>query len=127
MASVIPVEVQRFLWTHIRSLDQLEVLLLVCSSPDQEWSGEAVYEVVRSNLAVVTDRLESFCRAGVLARSGEPPRYRYAPQTEELRRQIAALDAAYKLGRHRIVELIYTRPTDPLLEFSDAFKLKPRE
>ncbi len=110
---------------YITSLDQLEVLLLVCSLPDREWAAEAVYQVVLSNPAVVAERLEGLVRAGLLSSSGSPPRYRYGPANDELARQVAALGAVYKTARHRVVEWIY-RPPDPLKPFADAFKFTRR-
>ncbi len=125
MASDIPVEVQRFVAQHIKSLDQLEVLLLVSALPDREWSVDAVYKVVLSNPAIVAERLENFVKAGLLKSSGDPPLYSYGPNSADAGNQIAALSALYKMSRHKVVELIY-RPNDPLRDFSDAFKFKRR-
>lgn len=125
----IPEEVRQFVGKNIRSLDQLEVLLLVGALPDREWSVESVYNVVRSSPSVVQERLESLVAAGILARNGEPPVYRYQPRTEELSRAISALSATYKLSRHKIVELIYapSKPDDPLTSFTEAFRFKRKD
>ena len=120
----IPVEVRQFVAQYIGSLEQLEVLLLVSALPDRQWSADAVYKVVLSNPAVVAKRLEDFVKSGLLRGSGDPPLYQYAPATEELGNQVAALSAVYKISRHKIVELIYTSTSNPLKAFSDAFKLK---
>jgi hypothetical protein len=129
MEGSIPVEVRQFVEKYIRSLDQLEVLLLVSALPDRDWSVDDVYNVVRSSPAVVTERLEFFADAGMLVRTGAPPVYRYQPRTEELGRAISSMSAAYKLTRHRIVELIYApaRTDDPLTSFTDAFRFKKKE
>ena len=129
MESTIPAEVREFVEKHIRSLDQLEVLLLVSARPDREWSVDDVYNVVRSSPTVVSERLESLVNMRILSRAGQPPLFRYQPQTEELSRAISALGATYKLSRHRIVELIYapSRSDDPLKGFSDAFRFKRKE
>lgn len=124
MNSVIPVAVQQFVASHIRSLDQLEVLLLVSALPDRQWSVEAVYRIVLSNPALVARRLEGFVQAGFMSRSGEPPLYRFAPRSDDMAAQISALAAAYQLSRHKVVELIYSRPDDPLVDFSRAFQFK---
>ncbi len=125
----IPEEVRQFVGKYIRTLDQLEVLLLVSALPDREWSVNDVYQVILSNTAAVTDRLESLFNAGMLSRSKEPPVYRYQPKNEEMAHAISALGAAYKLSRHRIVELIYapSRADDPLTSFSDAFRFKRKD
>jgi hypothetical protein len=119
-------QVKQFIGRYIRSLDQLEVLLLVSALPDKEWTSEDVYNVVRSNPTVVTERLDYFVKSGMMSAGGSPVRYRYQPKSPDLDMVIGELSAAYKGSRHRIVELIYSRPepSDPLREFSDAFKLK---
>ena len=129
MEEGIPEEVRQFIEKHIRSLDQLEVLLLVSALPGSEWSVDAVYNVVRTSPAVVAERLEFFTSAGMLKRSGEPPVYQYQPRTEQMGKAISLIGAAYKLSRHRIVELIYapSRADDPLTSFTDAFRFKKRE
>lgn len=124
MAANIPTEIARFIEKHITALDQLEVLLLVCALPDREWSAEAIYQVVRTTPALVVKRLEEFVRDGFLSRAGEPPLYRYAPRSEELASQVSAVGAFYKMSRHKVVELIYSIPREPLTEFSEAFRFK---
>jgi hypothetical protein len=117
-------EVRQFISRYIGSLDQLEVLLLVSALPDRDWSADAVYQVVKSNPAIVSERLDQFVAAGLLTRSGEPPLYRYGPRTEGLSRQISSLGAIYKMSRHKIIEVIYSPKDDALKGFADAFRLK---
>jgi hypothetical protein len=129
MESGIPTEVRQFVAKYVRSLDQLEVLLLISALPDREWSVDEVYSVVRSNPSVVAERLEHFVHAGFLTRSGtQPPMYRFAPRSNELAAAVLAVSAAYKMSRHKIVEMIYSpEAEDPLLGFSEAFRFKRKE
>jgi DNA-binding HxlR family transcriptional regulator len=129
MEAGISEEVRQFVAKYIRTLDQLEVLLLVSALPDREWSATEVYNVVMSSPAVVTDRLESLVHSGMLSRTQQPPVYRYQPKDKEMAQAISAVAAAYKLSRHRIVELIYSLPRseDPMTNFSDAFKFKRKD
>jgi len=127
MEPLIPTEVARFVEKHIRSLDQLEVLLLVSALPDREWTVEAVDAIVRSNPNAVSQWLEEFVQSGLLIRSAEPPMYRYAPKSDELARSVAALGSTYKLCRHKVVELIYSRPASSIRSFSDAFRFKKKD
>ncbi len=120
--SEVTEEVRQFISRYIGSLDQLEVLLLVSALPDREWSVDAVYQIVKSNPATVSERLEEFVVAGLLTRSGDPPLYRYGPRTEELARQISSLGAIYKMSRHKIIEVIYSPRDDALKGFADAFR-----
>lgn len=124
MAENVPSEVEQFLAKHITSLDQLEVLLLVSALPDRAWSASAVYQVIMSTHALVCQRLDELVARGFLACSGEPPLYRYAPQSDELARQVAAVAGFYKMSRHRVVQLIYSAKSRPIDEFSKAFKFR---
>ena len=120
---------RQFVEKYIRSLDQLEVLLLVSALPDREWSVNDVYNVVRSSPGAVEERLEFFTAAGIFHRTEKPPTYRFQPRTEEMARVISSLSAAYKLSRHRVVAFIYspTRGDDPMTSFTDAFRFKKKD
>lgn len=129
MEAGIPEEVRQFVENYISTLDQLEVLLLVSALPDREWTVGDVDNVVRSSFAVVRERLEGLVNAGMLSKGGDPAVYRYQPKTNEMAHTISALSSAYKLSRHRIVELIYspTRSREPLTNFSDAFRFRKKD
>ena len=127
MESTIPDEVIQFVARYIRSLDQLETLLLVCALPDREWSAPQVDSVIRSNPASVSDWLEGFVQAGILSRSDDKQFYRYQPSSDELARAVAALGATYKMSRHKIVKLIYSEQSSAIKSFSEAFRFRKQE
>jgi hypothetical protein len=120
----LPDEVVQFVAKHIRSLDQLEVLLLVSALPDREWSVAAVDSVIRSNPEAVFGWLDGFVRLGILSHSEETKVYHYQPTTDELSRAIATLGATYKMSRHRVIELIYAEQPSAIKSFSDAFRIR---
>jgi hypothetical protein len=126
MESRIPDNVARFLALHIRSLEQLEILMLVWSHPEQDWTAESVYNIVRSSRSSVGERLEELHGQGLLSlnRSSTPISYRFAPNPPELVEIVAALAHEYKERRVKVVEIIYAPRTEPLKGFADAFKLR---
>jgi hypothetical protein len=124
--SRLPEDIVQFVRTYIRSLDQLEALLLVAALPGREWSAAAIDVVIRSTPENVQRWLDEFVRAGILAAALEPGLYVYQPVNEQLRGAVAALGASYKMSRHKIVELIYAPPS-AIQSFSDAFRFKKRE
>jgi hypothetical protein len=128
MQFTVPAEVQQFVRNYIKTLDQLEVLLLLSALPQREWTANAVYRVVLSTPELVQQRLDAFVQSGLFTRiDADPPLYRYGPQSDELAQQVSALAAAFQLGRHKIVELIYppSSSRDSAKDFSDAFRFKP--
>ena len=125
MADQLPPAVRQLLARYIRSVEQLEVLLLMHGQPQRSWSAADVYSVIRSSEASIASRLESFTKEGFLTKeNGAPPTYRYAPNTTDLRSAVDEAAGAYKTWRIRVVEAIFAPPSDPVQSFADAFKLR---
>ena len=125
MASeILPPSVQQFLSKYIRSLEQLEVLLLLRNSSDRPWTSAEVYEVVRSSRSSIEERLESFVQLGFLAKKdGSPATFHYAP-TDNLAAAVDQTAGAYQKWRVRVIEAIFTPVVDPAQRFADAFKVR---
>ena len=120
----LPTSVQHFLSQYIRSLEQLEVLLLLRNSPHRSWAPAEVYEVVRSSRSSVDERLKIFVHLGFLAtEDGPPATFRYAP-TDNLAAAMDETASAYQKWRVRVIEAIFTRAEDPAQRFADAFKVR---
>lgn len=120
----LPPAVKQLLSTHIRSVEQLEVLLLLHSHPDRSWSAAQVYEVVRSSTLSVAARLEAFTATGFLMKAeGAPATYRYASQSA-LCSAVDETAHAYQTWRLRVIEAIFAPESDPVRKFADAFKLR---
>ncbi len=125
MESQIPESVARFIAQNIGSLEQLEILLLLASVPEQEWSIEAVYNIVRSSPSSVAERLEELRQRGLLfASETKPTTYRFAPKPMEAAQIVEALAHEYKERRVKVVELVYAPRAEPLKTFADAFKFR---
>lgn len=116
--------VKRFIAAYIDSVELLEVLLLLRSHA-REWSTESVSQEIRSSPISVTKRLTDLCERGLLSvKESRPPLYFYKPRTGELDRAVRELADAYRERPTRIIELIFSRQTDTLRKFSDAFKFR---
>jgi hypothetical protein len=125
MEGPIPESVVRLIAVHIRSLEQLEVLLLLADHPDQVWNTDAVYNVIRSSRSSVAERLEELRLQGLLAFANANQReFRYQPSSPAISQAVQSLGQCYKERRVKIVEMIYTPPAEPLKGFADAFKFK---
>lgn len=125
MPEQLPPAVRLLLSRHIRSVEQLEVLLLLHSQPARSWGAREVYEVVRSSESSVTERLSAFTKLGFFAEeSSSPPTFRYAPQDQALRAVVDETATAYRTWRIRVIEAIFAPEVDPVQSFADAFKLR---
>jgi hypothetical protein len=125
MEGPVPEPVVRLIATHIRTLEQLEILLLLAGRPQQIWSVDAVYNVIRSSRSSVAERLEELRVQGLLAFATlEKKEFRFQPQSPEIGAAVELLAQSYKERRVKIVEMIYSPPAEPLKGFADAFKFK---
>ena len=121
----LPPAVKQLLARYIRSVEQLEVLLLIASQSSRTWTASDVYEVIRSSKASIADRLQAFTNDGFLVEEQtSPPGFRYAPKSEELRRGVEETARVYQTHRIRVIEAIFAPVVDPVQSFADAFKLR---
>jgi hypothetical protein len=122
----LPDEVDRFIVQHVDTLEQLEILLLLRSNSAREFSADQVTAELRLGPATAPARLADQAGRGFLGARGEPPRYRYAPSSSEIGRQIDALAHCYSERRVAVITRIFSPRTDPIRSFADAFKLRRR-
>ncbi|WP_141592787.1 hypothetical protein [Myxococcus sp. AB056] len=121
----IPQRVQRFISTHIDSLEKLEVLLLLRARADREWTASAVSLELRITDASAASRLEDLTNRRMLVSDGaSPPSYRYSPESSEDVQAVTELAAVYGAKRVSVITFIFSRPLDKVRGFAEAFILK---
>jgi hypothetical protein len=123
--AVIPPRVQRFIATHIDSIEKLEVLLLLRSRADREWSALEVSQELRITGSSATARLEDLAARRLLSKAdGSEPSYRYRPASAEDEQAVGELQATYSTRRVSVISFIFSKPLDKVRGFADAFRLK---
>ena len=105
---------------HVRSVAELEILLLVSASPERSWSPSAVYRTVLSNEALVESTLEKFSRLGLLQKN-ESSEYRFSPASEDIKDAVKALAALHHERPNRIIQAIYEVAPSEIEEFAKAY------
>jgi len=118
-------EVLQFVDRHIESVEQLEVLLLLVED-ERAWKPAEILQRIQSSSASIDQRLASLRNAGFVSEES-PGVFRYAPADEQTRRTIRDLADSYRERRVRIIEAIYSRKTDSVQTFADAFRFKRKE
>jgi DNA-binding transcriptional ArsR family regulator len=121
----IPKSVSDFIATSIGSLEQLEILLLLRDAQGEERSVADIYSQIQSSPASVHQRLISLKEAGLLVESAE--RFRFEPKAAELRALVDLLASNYQARRVRVIEAIYSKKSDAMQSFADAFRIKRKE
>lgn len=137
MASTpIPNEVQQFLYDHVTSAAQLEVLLLLADSRQADWNAAEITATLRSQQELVAHALSDLQGTGLLGIATDPkhdlPRYSYQPRDAGMARAVSTLADIYRERRHTVLDIIYSkplqhRPASRLQAFSDAFRLRSNE
>jgi hypothetical protein len=118
-------ELEKFIAVEINSLEQLEILLLLSGNPDKWWTAKNVYEVVKSSVQSVQDRLEEMVARGILRKETEnEARFQFRPKDEGVWRITTELRDAYKERSVKVVQAIYSKPPDAVQEFARAFRLR---
>ena len=117
---MIPEPVRHLIAQHIDSVEQLEVLILLRMHRDRAWTVAEVNDRIKSSASSVETRLNDLAGRGFLQRNAQSFRYQAGPDVEAA---VAQLATAYTERRFSVIELIFSKPTDKLRAFADAFKM----
>lgn len=121
----IPASVRRFLDENINSVEELETLLLLFGQPKKEWTAEDVSRELYTSIDAARKKLAHLQGRGLASKTSES-HFTYSPVSEFVGRNVENLAQLYKTRRVTIITLIYSKPSDQIRDFSDAFRLKPR-
>jgi hypothetical protein len=130
VADPLPREVKRFIYKHLHGFSQLELLLHLHDNPSEPITAAMAARELRLGDEQAANLLKDLHARGLLAISDSHERresYRYEPSTRELARQVDALAEMYPTYRHRIVQLIFSKPPDSVTDFAQAFRLRKDE
>ncbi len=120
-----PEGVRQFYERHIDSVELLLVLILLHDEPTRLWTIERITDELRSSETSVEKRIQALVGRRVLhedaVRGGE---IFYRPYNAEMG---AAIDEAllyYRDHSNRIIELIFSKPTNAIRSIADAFRFR---
>jgi hypothetical protein len=116
--------VRRFIASHIVSVAQLEVLLLLRAAADKEWTAGEVARALVTQPEAAAGWLQDLHGRGLATESGD--RYRYAPSGGEEERTVDALAESYAKYRVAVIGLIFGRPSEGVTRLADAFRIRRR-
>ena len=118
----VPASVRGFISSHIVSVAQLEVLLLLRAAADMPWLAWEVARALVTQPEAAAGWLEDL-RQRRLASESEGT-YRYTPANEELDGIVDALAESYANYRVAVIGLIFARPSERITSFADAFRIR---
>jgi hypothetical protein len=122
----IPELVREFIGRHVHSIEQLEILLLVANSGGRAWTATDVSSELRISPDSSESRLRQFVSDGLMRASGEGANtaFMFSPKGDRESHSVHLLGQCYRDRRVSIIELIFSRPSDTIQTFADAFKIK---
>ena len=120
--SGVPAPVRGFIASHIVSVAQLEVLLLLRAAADKSWTSDEVARALVTQREAAEGWLHDLTLRGLAVESDGA--YRYGPENEELGRIIDDLAESYAKYRVAVIGLIFARPSERITSFADAFRLR---
>jgi hypothetical protein len=123
----IPKDVRALLIEHIDSVVQAEILLLLHAAAGRSFTAAEVGNELRIDAAGAEAQLTHLQARGLLRAGGGAGQFAYGPRTAQLDAAVAGLARAYADRRVSVISLIYSKPTDQLRSFADAFKLRRDE
>jgi hypothetical protein len=122
MSDGIPPRVSQFILDHVDSIELLEVLLMLAGHPGAAFTTVEVSDHLRTVPSSAANRL-TMLRDHKLVDQLPGDRYRLRADAE-LAKLVSEVAQAYRDWRVRVVTLIYSRPSNVVRVFTDAFVLK---
>lgn len=124
----IPPDIRSLLVQRIDSVVQLELLLLLHANATRVWRAEEIARELRIDSTASQEQLGLLVERGLVQKVEEVEgAYQYRPTSQEVEQVVDGLAKAYANRRVTVISLIYSRPTDTLRSFSDAFRLFRKE
>jgi hypothetical protein len=120
----LPTTVRDFIARHVRSVEQLEILLLLSTRPGNTFTVQKVYDAILTTPQSVQRWLEELARSNLLEKLPSPDAGYRSCTDDSLIAPIAELGEVYQTAPVRVIEAIYRRDTSAAQSFADAFKIK---
>ena len=118
-------DVETFLASHVDSVAQLEILLLLRNDRGRPYSPDDVGETLRIDPQWAATELRRLRDHGLFAEAPDTDQaYCYAPQSDKLAADVEALAKAFATHRVSVITAIFATPSDSVGSFADAFKLR---
>jgi len=125
MSNDIPADVKDFIGNHIHSVAQLEILLMLRSEPERSWTSVEINKSLYLNSDMLTQLLTDIVQRGFAAQA--ECCFRYQPANDTDRQLIERLAQVYQERRVAVIAEIFSKPTDFIKAFANAFRLRKEE
>ena len=111
-----------FIQKCIDRLETLDLLLLLQSTSKRTWTIKQLSDEMRSSALATESALATLLAQGLVAKEDETSHFR--PITPELEETTRRLAACYRERRTAVIAVIFSRPSDAVRSFAEAFRIK---
>jgi hypothetical protein len=117
-----------FITDHVRSLDELQLLMAIIQSGARWWDVTAAAREFGMPTSDARASLDRFASHNLLdIRITDDVRYQFRPGTDELRDAARAASDAYRKHPIAVVRLVPREPRRGITDFADAFRIRRDE
>src|SRR5436190_1453997 len=117
-------EIVTFIKSYVRSLDDLEVLMLCVDAGDRWWDAAGIARATGLKEGAARRALDQLTRGNLLdIRITGDVRYAFSPGTAALRDAAVACAAAYRSRPVAVITCVTAAPRG-LRDFADAFRIR---
>lgn len=125
-------ELQRFLFEHVESYEELELVVLLRRQRERDWSPEQAATELRLPAGSCLAGFEGLEQRGIVAKGALSGTFRYAPCSVELAARLAQVDECYRNQRLAVVMLMSVNAIERLRvatlhRFADTLRLRDQK
>jgi hypothetical protein len=125
-------DLQRFLFDHVESYEELELVVLLRRQRERDWSASEAASELRLTTHAALAGLEALEQRGLVVKGALAGSFRYAPCSLEAAARLAQLDEFYRSQRLSVVMLMSVNAIERLRvatlhRFADTLRLRDRD
>jgi len=125
-------QLQSFLFDHVESYEELELVVLLRRERDRDWSPEDAAAKLQLPASACLSGLEELERRGIVSKGALTGTFRYAPCSLEVAARLAQLDESYRSQRLSVVTLMSINAIERLRvatlhRFADTLRLRDQK
>jgi hypothetical protein len=131
-ARVTREDLQRFLFDHVESYEELELVVLLRRQRERDWSASEAATELGLSAGACLSALHALVQRGLVVKSALAGSFRYAPCSLEAAARLAQLDEFYRSQRLAVVMLMSVNAIERLRvatlhRFADTLRLRDRK
>ena len=122
----LPIDVVEFAESHLTSVHDLEVLMVLVDSPSRWWDAAMIAQELGLTTRVARNSLEHLATRNLLdIRITGDVKYQLRPSTPELDRAVTLFAATYRRHSPSVTRMVLERAAGRRArEFADAFRIR---